>query len=318
MKIAACFLLAFSFVFGGENKLLLETAYKSSSPLEISGFVRFKGSLYAVSDNAWDTWLYKMDFSNPSGKSGSVLISKEMNIKKLDGYWPYYLSASLWKQGGRWVKAAWDLEGAAICGEDIYLVNEQVRHVLKIRGQNLQRIAFDFHQVFGEMGKPLSEVSNNAGFEGIAVDCDSSALYLAQERSPRAIIVADLKSKTVSGFFQTSVENNPRPDYADLFFDRGHLYILERNMRKILKVDPNSKKVVATASYGTLTAGFFAADLYDTGEPFGVGEALYMDEDHIYIGNDNNNNPFGPKAANFFGFEGNNSSVLKFKRPQGF
>lgn len=296
-----------------ETVLKLAQVYESSSALEISGFAFKDNQLFAVSDNAWDTWLYGLEL-----RKKNAIISKTQNLKKLKGYWVYYLSTFFWRDGERLIKAPWDLEGAAVCGDELYLVNEQTRHVLKIANESIEKIEIDFRPVFKEMGSPLNTLSANAGFEGVAVDCANSTLYIAQERSPRAILTVDLKQRSVSNYFDTSTENNPNPDYADLYFTQGHLYVLERNMRRVLKVSPAAQEVVAVASYEEIVPGFLAADLYETGEVFGLGEALYMDEKFIYIGNDNNGNPFSEMAKERFGLEGNNSTILKFQRPQGF
>lgn len=303
----------FSNAFSFDGNLELNKIYLSSFPLELSGFVKWKGQLYAISDNSWDTWLYKVDF-----EKSQATITKSYDLEKLEGYWPYLLKSKFWKQGGRWFKASWDLEGAAACGDTLYLINEQVRNVIKVSDQKLERIDFDFEPIFKKFGKPLAQISANAGFEGIAVDCENHIAYIAQERDPRGIIVADLKTTKVTNIFKTPPMGTENPDYADLFFDNGFLYALERNARRIIKIAPKTGALVAQASYENLLPDFKTAQLYDTGEVFGLGEALFLDEKYIIIGNDNNVKPFSQKAKERFGFSGNNSTVLRFIRPEGF
>lgn len=301
-----------------QNPLILQAEFskiiQSDSPIEISGFVEFQEKLFIVSDNKWDTWLYQVSFPN----ANQAEITKGVDLKKLKGYWPYYFSTLLTARGGHFVKSPWDIEGAASCENDVYIVNEQARDIIKLTKNTLERIEIDFAKTFKEMGFPLGEISPNAGFEGIAIDCENQTIYIAQERSPRRILVVNLESSKVTADYETATEGLKHPDYADLLFKDKHLYILERNNYRILKVSPQTNKVVGILSYSQISQTLKTSELYDTGEPFGLAEALHMDQEFIYIGLDNNINPFSKKAEKSLGLKGNHSSILVYKRPKNF
>lgn len=297
----------------GKDLVLVEMK-QSSSNLELSGFVRTPKGLHAIADKLKDTWLYSFDFATEA-----IHLEKSVNLKNLEGFWPYFFGTLLGRDGGRWLKSPWDLEGAASCGDVIYLANEQARHLLRVSEGALKKLDIDFQQAFARYGTPLSDIDINAGFEGVAVDCSKSRLYVAQERNPRALIVVDLKKEVVTDMFQVALDKNtPHPDYADLFFDQTKLYILERNSYRILKLNPLTKSIEASASFKRLNPQFETRELYETGKPYGLAEALYLDENYIYIGIDNNGDPFSEKAGKVFDFKGNNSSVIRFARPEGF
>ncbi|MBC77147.1 MAG: hypothetical protein CME64_14140 [Halobacteriovoraceae bacterium] len=294
--------------------LELEKIHLGSSSLEVSGFVTLNKKLYVLSDNSEDTWLYETKLMG-----NRAAYSKGINLKKMEGYWSYFLKSALWKGGGRWIKAPWDLEGGASCDSSIYLVNEQLREVMLVKDNKIKRVDINFEQAFKEYGAPFEESPSNAGFEGLAVDCENQRLYVAQERAPRAIAVVNLKTNKVEKVTTTEItKDNIHPDYADLFFTDNHLYVLERNTRKILKLDPKDLKLKDTVSYTRLTDQLQTKELYSTDKPFGLAEALTMDDKHIYLGMDNNQLDISNKAKLILSINGNSSAILKFKRPEGF
>ena len=309
-------LILFSFLAYAQDikPLNLNRIYKGSSSLEISGFVKTQGRLFAVSDNSEDTWLYSVDL-----KGTYAIYNRSIDIKALDGYWSYYLKTLLSNNGGRWLKAPWDLEGASVCADKIYIINEQAREVLVIEGDKLSKLDVDLEKAFEEYGAPFHKSPANAGFEGIAIDCENQNLYLAQERSPRAIALVNLRTLKVEKISSTEIlADNINPDYADLFFDKSYLYVLERNTRRVLKLNPQSLELIQSVSYAQLDSQIQTSELYETGEVYGLGEALFMSDRHIFIGLDNNKNSFSKKAKVLFSVEGNNSAILKFNRPAGF
>ncbi len=106
---------------------------------------------------------------------------------------------------------------------------------------------------------------------------------------------------------------NIGPDIADLFFLNGFLYVLERNTFEISKIDPSSFKVLARVSYYETEM-----PLYNSGEPFGLAEALYLTKNEIVIGFDNNATPLSAWSQLKYKVIGNYGSIIYFKRPKGF
>lgn len=309
------FILLFVLSFCALSKeLKLEKIYLGDSSLEVSGFVKLDKKLYVLSDNSEDTWLYEARLG-----ANRALYSKGINIKALEGYWSYFLKSAFWRGGGRWLKAPWDLEGGASCSDSIYLVNEQLREVLLIKDNKLKKLDIDFETAFNDYGAPFNKSPANAGLEGIAIDCENQKLFIAQERAPRALAIVDLKTNKIVKIGATPIQKeNIHPDYADLFFIDEHLYVLERNTHKILKLDPTSLELLDTVSYSKLTDQLKTNELYATDKPFGLAEALFIDKESIYLGLDNNQLNFSNKAKVILSIKGNNSAILRFKRPEDF
>jgi hypothetical protein len=79
------------------------------------------------------------------------------------------------------------------------------------------------------------------------------------------------------------------PHYSDLAFFGGRLFVLDRNHRAILEVDPESKKVVAEHSYGSIEV--MPEHAYKTLYPTGAMEGLAVDKDYFWMITDNNGLP---------------------------
>jgi len=288
------------------------------SNLEISGITKSEnGDIIIVSDNNEDQYLYKVS----SKDSRSLTTISFAKLSEFHGFFQYYYKSLLGYAGGRWLKSAWDLEGLYRCGSDYYVVNEQVREVLKLdlTSQKLSKIELDLTQAFRDIGTPLSNISNNAGFEGLAINCETFDLYIAQERDPRAIIIFNLKTLEYKGIIQTSSKEKSTIslDYSDLYLYKGFLYVLERNEWRILKIDITSKKVIDTFSFDENSI-MNLRKFYKTDKPYGLAEALYIDDKDIIIGIDNNNSPISKRAEILMNFSGNYSSILYFDRPDNF
>lgn len=300
-------------------ELELVEVWVSDSELEISGIARINGSIHIVSDGGDDTFLYKLH-----RKSYKLSFTKAVTLNQLKGFSDYEKSFKKHKEIKK-KHRRFDMEGLALCGEDLFVVNERVREVFVIRNQKeLIPLRIDFSGY-----KDLNEGGANAGFEGIAVDCANQILFVAKERDPRQLFKIDLKSLKVikMGDFEGSDRQGQKvinpfdgkglftigPDIADLYFENGFLYALERNTYEIAKIDPNTFKVISRVSYFTSEK-----PLYESPEPFGLSEALSMNKEHIYIGIDNNGFPLGEKPRKQFKMDANFSSIMVLKRPAGF
>lgn len=300
-------------------ELELVKAQFARSEHELSGLALLGKDLVLVADDKTDSFLYKATFA---GKR--YQITKLLDLNKVDGFKAYLDSL----QGEARIPEKdrrIDFEGVAVCGKKTYLINERVRQVVVVEdGKKLARLPIDFDGY-----KALFDGGANAGFEGLTADCATDTLYVAKERDPRQIFVVDLKSQEVarSSDFPASDRAGQRvinpftgqglfdvgPDIADLAFDGGFLYALERNSYEVTKLDPKTFDVVARVSY-------FKTEkpLYETGEPFGQAEALRLTPDEIMIGVDNNGTPLTHFAEKTFGVKGKVGVIMTFKRPKGF
>lgn len=179
----------------------------------------------------------------------------------------------------------WDLEGLA---QDpagrIYFCEEQNRWVLRadpVRG-TLERLEIDWSPV-----KKWFSPDPNASWEGIAAGTDGR-LYLANERSIGRIIVVDLASLRVVDDFQVAPLGRASRDfmYSDLCWFEEELWVLCRQSRRVVRVNPASHRVLADFDYTEIElASEFG---YGALLPYGQFEGLAVDAKNIWLIIDNN------------------------------
>lgn len=158
--------------------------------------------------------------------------------------------------------------------------------------------------------------TKGAGLEGVACDERTGEVYVAQERQYRMIYRLDPLTLKATDFFDVPAGwESPRflgktpvyPDYADLFFEGGFLYALQRNDRRLLKIDPGRKALVEVAELG-----YREEDFYESPEPFGMAEGLHLSRDRIRVVLDNNGTIRRGEPASAA------AMLLEFERPAGF
>lgn len=297
-----------------ETNLEFQKISFSRDDVELSALYKKGENFLFVADKLSNRSIYKVIFEK------NRFYSKELiDLSKLKGHNLYFAKALFLKHAGHIINSPFDLEGLTSCKEDYYLVNERVRHILKISKNNIKRLNIDFSPAFKAEGHPLEKISRNAGFEGIAADCENQRLYIAQERSPRGIITYNFKTNKVESTFLFENKNTEwgSSDFADLHYENGFLYLLERNEHKISKYDLKKKKIVSSVKFGDLK-GIHLRQLYKTGETYGLSEGLTMTKDQIVIGIDNNKNKISQKGQKVFKLKGNYSSIIFYKRPKNF
>ena len=77
--------------------------------------------------------------------------------------------------------------------------------------------------------------------------------------------------------------------YSDLYWFGDQLWVLCRQHRVVLKVDPQKERVLAEFDYGDLEESLG----YRIGLPVGIMEGLAISEDSIWLVTDNNGDPRG-------------------------
>ena len=252
---------------------------------DLSGLVEVSKRLFAVSDRREDNDLFEVSVG-----------AKVFGIKskaKLE------------------IPGPLDLEGIDYCDGLFYFINESNASLwtFNIKDNKLTPIPVDYDQV----NEDPTKWKTNAGLEGLAIDCAKQEAYLIKEREPRLIIRFDLKKKqTMESFNFPETESN---DYADAKFEKGHLYLLERNGSAIAKVDPERKMVVAKVSYRKTSRPGKETLFGPT--PYGLEEALLLRSNEIWLGVDNNGDSV-TELGRSLGFEKSRSVILKFKRPKNF
>lgn len=302
-------------------ELVLDRILFAKSDLEISGFAFLDSQKFVfVSDNERDHYLYGVD-----ERKKRFHTPKVVNLREFEGF-DAYEKAMEGDQRLHEKDRRLDLEGAARCGTDVYLINERLRDVLRfdLSKKAFNRVPLDL------MAYPrMLEGGANAGLEGIAIDCEKQIMYLAKEREPRFILTVDMKTwriifekdlppanragQRVIDFITGDGLMTLTTDFSDLFFRGGFLYVVERSEYQVAKVDPATMTVVARVSYWKTEK-----DLYTTGEPFGLAEALFITDEYVIVGFDNNKNPLSIFTMQKYGVSGNVGAIAYFKRPKDF
>lgn len=307
-------------------ELKLDQVYRIHGDYQISGAAIMAGAVYFVSDMDRDDSIYFTDF-----ESGKVDVAYDFH--KIAEYEPYIKNLrknNLLKTGFR----ANDYEGLAFCPEPLtfFIANERARDVLIIKKKDdkLNMTTFTVDDKDAEAG------GINAGLEGVAVDCEKKIMYVAKEREPRWIYVYKMeqiadgqKIQPIERFdLPKDSKSKIPPDFADLTFVNGKLYILERSIQQIAVYDPDQKKEIKKYSYASVRDHEFDDNkngkidesekgLFESGEPYGLGEGLVIEGNNAYIFFDNNQKTITDYAAKQYSFEKNSESIVaKFTIPE--
>lgn len=183
----------------------------------------------------------------------------------------------------------YDIEGIARDGEGrIYICDEAQRWILRCEpsAPRAERLDIDWSPV----RHLFSPTDRNASFEGIAIG--DGRLYVANERNRAAILVVDLDDLSVLDHFVPRPAGLRlwEPHYSDLSWHEGTLYVLVRESRVILAVDPNTRQVRAEYDYRAVELD--PEYRYQLVLPWvGVMEGLAVDDDHFWLVTDNNHLP---------------------------
>ncbi|MCQ4346287.1 esterase-like activity of phytase family protein [Pseudomonas stutzeri] len=140
----------------------------------------------------------------------------------------------------------------------------------------------------------------NALLEGLAVQPDGQRLWLAAERQGRGLLVVRRSGESwrcppAGCVLLAEIARAPRPldppgaatqplDFAALSWHAGKLYSLERLQHRICRRDADSGAAERCWSFAAAALGDGLR--YDT--PYGVAEALWLDDTAAWVGLDNN------------------------------
>ena len=179
----------------------------------------------------------------------------------------------------------WDCEGIARDEQGrLYVCEEANRWIMRFdpRTKTLERLAIDWSPV----QQYFHPTDLNASFEGVAVG--GGRLYVANERQAGRILVVDLATlKLVDDFVVRPVFSFALDiHYSDLCWFDGALYVLLRDSRAVLKVDPATKALLAEYNYDAMERAPEVA--YENRYPTGTIEGLAVDREFIWLVTDNN------------------------------
>jgi hypothetical protein len=245
-------------------------------PLNLPGGERFdasgllltsRGDLLTVRDQG--ATLYRIQIQSDS---------KSANLVPLPGC---FTSAQLAPFAAR-KHGHYDCEGIAQDEQGrLYVCEEADRWILRCDPQagRVERLAIDWSPVTNYFSTDA-----NASFEGIAIG--NGKLYVANERSAPVLIAVDLASLKVVEHFVV-VPQKPNvfgTHYSDLSWWNGHLFVLCRQHRVVLEVEPRARAVVAEFDYGEAEERLD----YPTFGLIGLLEGLAVDRDWFWLVTDNN------------------------------
>lgn len=176
----------------------------------------------------------------------------------------------------------YDIEGIAQDSQGrVYVCEEVDRWILRSdpKKETVERLDIDWSSVTNYFCG-----EDNASFEGIAVG--EGRLYVANERNAPVIIAVDLATLKVVDHFVVIPQ---KPDlfgthYSDLSWQDGHLFVLCRQHRVILEVEPRTHSVLAEFDYGEIEGQLG----YKTYGIVGLMEGLAVDHDCFWMVIDNN------------------------------
>jgi hypothetical protein len=188
-------------------------------------------------------------------------------------------------------RGAYDCEGIARDERGrLYICEEANRWVLRCdpASGRVERLLIDLSPV-----EHFFSADPNASFEGVAVG--RGKLYLANERNSPLVITVDLETLRVTDWFR------PQPrkpsflgtHYSDLCWFEGKLWVLCRQHRVVLAVNPATHDVLAEFDYEAVEDALG----YRKTLPAGIMEGLAVDRDSIWLVTDNNGWPRKSSAA---------------------
>lgn len=270
-----------------ENDSIFPLACPScESPLEPSGIALLGGKILAVSD---------------SGDSVYELVKCESGYRAVP--WMRVKSPGTAFHGN-------DFEGLAFFENQFYIADERNRRIIvsdATGGANV--LPHDIADYNLRHGIHFSREAN-AGFEGIAVDPATSAVYLLNEREPAIVYRLEKKDgalRTASHADLGTLKGQGLSDASDLFIDRGFIYVLGRRANRIIKLD--AKNWTFRGQFDFLGT---AAQLYVSEKGYGFAEGLCMDGEKIYLVFDSNGRTLPGSRA------GKHGTLVVIPRSEGF
>lgn len=259
-----------------------------------------EGRLYTVADKGY----YSVFELTKSSKGYNAKTSISMNKSQL-------LKLRFKK------KKKYDFEGLEYNPNDglFYIADERERKVLTVdRNGNINDWGIDVNAYLKT--HKIKNSAENSGLEGLTLDPVGNKLYLIKEMNESAVIVVDLKTKQIERHFKINIPGKVEPSLTDASFFEGHLYVLIRSHRLIVKVDPQTGEILTTYDYRkheennknvyvkipTIGSGHDA-------DGYGVMEGLAVTKDKFYVATDNN---MIPLKTNYLK---NSPQLFVFDRP---
>lgn len=286
-----------------------ELQLESALPLDgmprgnLSALQRCDGRLLAVSDRE-DTSLFVLQRTE---EAYTAEVESFVLPTETPSMLPVQLLAGAWLRGLS--GPALDFEGLACDGQgNRYLVSESQLGVLRLPPSSDAPVAGEWLTLDpalyteGEARGLWQQI--NALAEGIAIDAEAGTLWLAAERQARGLIklqhqgdewkcplagcvlLAERRFLPTEPFGPGILNREVMPvDFSDVVYWQGRLWTLERNAHQVCRRNPLSGQRERCWSFAqsVLVEPYFYPDA-----PYGLAEALLIDESGIVVGLDNN------------------------------
>ncbi|WNW13102.1 esterase-like activity of phytase family protein [Pseudomonas sp. DTU_2021_1001937_2_SI_NGA_ILE_001] len=274
-------------------KLVSEHPVDGMSGGNLSGLAACNGVLWTVSDRD-DLVLYRLERSQRVWQAEAVSIEVPQPPSDLPVSLRSLASLSAVVRGG-----GMDYEGISCDAQgNRYVVSEAHGAVLKVPVQGVPTWLPLPAQVIQQAREKGMLQRFNALYEGIAISPDGEQLWLAAEREQRGLLQVRFKD----GQWQcpdscvlyheagvTPDKNRPLPDFSDVSLFNGKLFTLERSVYRVCRRSLDDGQIERCWSFANEARK--PERLYD--QPYGLTEALVVDETGAWIGTDNN---FGARA----------------------
>jgi hypothetical protein len=255
---------------------------------DLSGMVLLQDKIIAIADKDWDKYIYQIEVQSTNFDY----------IHFIDICPDFEL----------------DIEGIDFCNNHFYLLDE---------GRNEVYEVFPGSCKLNKLIVPWDEYGierknwGNKGFEGIAIDGSNQIMYLAKEREPRRIFEINLKNMAISEPFIKELNDGGGHDISELKYENGFLYILERGLGQITRLNIKTKEKVSV-TYQNYVFKNGQRWFKNQNPQYGMAEAFILKENEIWLGIDNNGDPVSKFGKDYGLKDGINTAILVFIRPKGF
>ncbi|MEE5053040.1 esterase-like activity of phytase family protein [Pseudomonas alliivorans] len=259
----------------------------------LSGLALCHGRLWTVSDRD-DNLLYSLDVSDRVWKAEPHPI----DMPKPESYLPLNLRSlanlSSIVRGG-----SMDFEGISCdAAGNRYLVSEAYGTVLKVPLEGAP-VWLPLPAAMVEQARANGMLQHfNAIFEGIAVNAAGDRIWLAAEREKRGLLVVQRdKDQWTCGqscvlLAEAGKDTLPpeqqrkkvSTDFSDISLYNGKLFTLERSVYRICRRELETGQIERCWSFSR--EAMLPSRRYD--QPYGLTEALVVDDTGAWIGIDNN------------------------------
>ncbi|MBN1251877.1 MAG: SdiA-regulated domain-containing protein [Bacteroidales bacterium] len=208
-----------------------------------------------------------------------------------------------------------DYEGIDFYNNHFYIIEEWENDIYKTEPTSCKLEKIDIN--WKSLNIDDSDWGNK-GLEGIAIDCENDILYIAKERQPRRVFSINLKTNEISEPFKDIFyQNEEGYDISDMKFENKYLYILERSKALVTRLDIKTKET-KSVSFNTIVYNNGKRIYANKSPQYGMGEALLLSKNQIWIGLDNNGDMVSEYGKSL-GLEQNTKTViLIFERPDWF